>query len=69
MRGSEKETSEIVKPSNYFQLANVFLSLTVRERRERRVMGVVMRVYYGEFKGINYVELSEAREYTKYVVV
>lgn len=32
-------------------------------------MGVVMCVYYGEFKGIYYVELSEAREYTKYVVV
>lgn len=64
MRASEKEISEIVKFSNYFQLANVFLALT---ERERRVMGAVMCVYYGEFKGIYYVELGEAREYTKYM--
>lgn len=30
-------------------------------------MGAVMCVYYGEFKGIYYVELGEAREYTKYM--
>lgn len=49
MRANEKKICEIVKFSNYFQLANVFPVLTERER-ERHIMGPVICEYYGEIE-------------------
>lgn len=47
MRANEKKICEIVKFSNYFQLANVFRAPT---ERERHIMSPVMCEYYEEIE-------------------